>query len=145
MSTKSGDFGFRLFLYGTLKPGQYNWWMIKKYIEQGSRMRLTPATIRGKLYIDTQFYLPYYVLEGDQNIVGLILETDNLELMREIFNMEVGAGYEALQKEAYVMNRGILPCWVYGVRPAVIRKSAHGVFKVCEGGIYNIQDYQKGG
>lgn len=95
----------RLFVYGTLRPGQYNF---DRFPHEGVRVVNRNCTVSGFIMHNVHGHRPIYpvVIPGhaDDIIVGdLLAADDDSDWYHDVMAMEIGAGYEP--EEVPVLTR----------------------------------------
>lgn len=79
-----------VFVYGTLRVGGGLHGMIEEDVVYGP----IQATVKGSLYSNTSFSYPYYVEEGDTDVVGEVFFVRRGIGFNQVAAMEIGAGYD---------------------------------------------------
>lgn len=88
-----------VFVYGTLRPGEYNY---DRTIKDAVRWCIQPAEVRGRLYHvlgsnDQRPIYPVAKLDEEGTIKGVLLGLDpNHPGVQHMISMELGAGYVAM-------------------------------------------------
>lgn len=100
---KSNPSSKLIFVYGSLRPSQYNFDRVNNWIEGEVLKPVTRAILPGFELVNLGVY-PAIVPEGDSDVVGDILECPP-ELFANIDAMERGAGYKVVELKAEALTR----------------------------------------
>lgn len=102
----------RVFVYGTLQPGQCRWSILAPYVVQSDAQSEIAA--RGKLY-DTGYGWPAAVFDADavEDVPGVVLALKPVSLDEAIATLDAVEGADSDLFRRIVVDIGGQRCWAY--------------------------------
>jgi gamma-glutamylcyclotransferase (GGCT)/AIG2-like uncharacterized protein YtfP len=89
------------FVYGTLRPGEGNYWIEPEVIKYWE-----PATTRGRMYAAGIPFVDFRNCNKSERVTGTVLVMKQGPLADRMIGMELGAGYEAITVPVLVEHDG---------------------------------------